>query len=49
MFQPAIKKSVYDAMLITPKKKKKKLFAGDFCANLDEKNAGIVQFTKIWN
>ena len=26
-----------------------KLFAGDFCANLDEKNADMVQFTKRWN
>ena len=26
-----------------------KLSAGDFCANLDEKNADMVQFTKRWN
>ena len=26
-----------------------KLFAGDFCANLDETNADMVQFTKRWN
>ena len=26
-----------------------KLFAGDFCANLDGTNADIVQFTKRWN
>ena len=26
-----------------------KLFAGDFRANLDEKNADMVQFTKRWN
>ena len=26
-----------------------KLFAGDFCANLDERNANMVQFTKRWN
>ena len=25
------------------------LFAGDFHANLDERNAYIIQFTKIWN
>ena len=25
------------------------LFAGDFRANLDETNAGMVQFTKRWN
>ena len=24
-------------------------FAGDFCANMDETNADIVQFTKIWS
>ena len=26
-----------------------KLFAGDFCAKLFEKNTDMVQFTKIWN
>ena len=26
-----------------------KLFAGNFCANLDETNADMVQFTKRWN
>ena len=26
-----------------------KLFAGDFCANLEETNADMVQFTKRWN
>ena len=26
-----------------------KLFVGDFCANLDETNADMVQFTKRWN
>ena len=26
-----------------------KLFAGDLRANLDETNAGMVQFTKRWN
>ena len=26
-----------------------KLFAGDFRANLDEKNIDMVQFTKRWN
>ena len=26
-----------------------KQFAGDFCANVDEKNADMVQFTKRWN
>ena len=26
-----------------------KLFAGDFRANLDERNADMVQFTKRWN
>ena len=26
-----------------------KLFPGDLCANLDEKNADLVQFTKRWN
>ena len=25
------------------------LFTGDVCANLDEANAGMVQFTKRWN
>ena len=25
------------------------LFAGDFRANLDEKNADLIQFTKRWN
>ena len=25
------------------------LFAGDFCANLDETDADMVQFTKRWN
>ena len=25
------------------------LFAGDFCANLDETKADMVQFTKRWN
>ena len=25
------------------------LFAGDFHTNLDEKNAGVGQFTTIWN
>ena len=38
---------------ITSKKhslrKGNKLFAGDFCANLDETNADMVQFTKRWN
>ena len=41
---------------ITSKKKNRlafpkgnKLFAGDFCANLDETNADMVQFTKRWN
>ena len=26
-----------------------KLFAGDFCANLDETKTDMVQFTKKWN
>ena len=26
-----------------------KLFAGDFCANLDEKNVDMVHFAKRWN
>ena len=26
-----------------------KLFAGDFCANLDETKADMVQFTNRWN
>ena len=26
-----------------------KLFAADFCANLDETNTDMVQFTKRWN
>ena len=41
---------------MTSKKKKNiafpegnKLFADDFCANLGETNADMVQFTKIWN
>ena len=40
---------------ITSKKKKhgfpevNKLFAGDLCANLDETNADMVQFTNGWN
>ena len=38
---------------ITPKNiafpKGNKLFADDFCTNLDETNADMVQFTKRWN
>ena len=26
-----------------------KLSAGDFCAKVDETNAGMAQFTKRWN
>ena len=26
-----------------------KLFAGNFCANLDETNADMIQITKGWN
>ena len=25
------------------------MFAGDFCANMDETNADMAQFTKRWN
>ena len=42
--------------VINSKKQKKhsfpkgnKLFLGDFCANLDETNPNMVQFTKRWN